>query len=104
MKPNRLVLSDAAAADILEQADWYSTQSGSALAERWENAVTSAIKSVVSHPSAGTPCRFRFLELRNLRRASVPGFRKHLLFYAFDSEQISILASSMERATFEPLL
>jgi hypothetical protein len=37
VKSNRLVVSDAAAADIVEQADWYSTQSGSALAERWEN-------------------------------------------------------------------
>jgi hypothetical protein len=27
-KKNRLVLSDAAVADIVEQAEWYSTQSG----------------------------------------------------------------------------
>lgn len=91
MKHNRLVLSEAAAADIVEQADWYATQSASALAERWENAVTTVIKSVLSHPQAGTPCRFYAHELRNLRRARVPGFRKHLLFYTFDSEKVFIL-------------
>jgi hypothetical protein len=34
VKKNRLVLSDAAVADIIEQAEWYSTQSGTALAGR----------------------------------------------------------------------
>ena len=34
MKKNRLVLSDAAVADIIEQAEWYSTQSATALAGR----------------------------------------------------------------------
>jgi plasmid stabilization system protein ParE len=55
----RLVLSDAAVADILEQADWYIAQSGQALAERWEKAITSAVLRVVKNPSAGAPCRFR---------------------------------------------
>ena len=51
MKKYRLVLSDAAATDIVEQADWYSAQSGEALAARWEQAVSSAIMRV-SHRSA----------------------------------------------------
>jgi toxin ParE1/3/4 len=101
---NRLVLSDAAVADILEQAEWYSTQSGRALAERWENAVTSAVKYVLSHPTAGMLCRFRSHELRNLRRASVPGFRKHVLFYTFDSEQIFVLRVVHGARDLEPLL
>lgn len=91
MRKNRLVLSDAAAADIVEQADWYQRQSGPALAERWENAATSAITRVVSRPAVGTPCEFRSRELRTLRRANIPGFRKHLLFYTFDSEEVFII-------------
>ena len=67
MKKARLVLSDAAAADILEQADWYMAQSGQALALRWEKAVTSAVLRVVKNPGAGTPCTFRPTELRNVR-------------------------------------
>ena len=53
MKHARLVLSDAAAADILEQADWYIAQSGQALAERWEKAVTAAVLRVLKSPTAG---------------------------------------------------
>jgi plasmid stabilization system protein ParE len=39
MKKRRLVFSDAAIADILEQADWYAVQSGRRLAQRWEKSV-----------------------------------------------------------------
>src|SRR2546430_12415696 len=41
VKKLRLALSEAAAADIVEQADWYEEQSGPTLAKRWEKAVTS---------------------------------------------------------------
>ena len=84
MRKNRVVLSDAAVADIVEQGDWYSTQSGNALATRWESAVTSAIMGVLQRPKAGTPCHFRAAELHDLRRTAIPGFPKHLLFYRFD--------------------
>jgi plasmid stabilization system protein ParE len=47
VKKPRLVLSDAAIADVVEQADWYRGQSGVALAKRWERAVTSALFRVV---------------------------------------------------------
>jgi plasmid stabilization system protein ParE len=36
MKKTRLVLTDAAIADILDQADWYLRQSGRPLAQRWD--------------------------------------------------------------------
>lgn len=91
MKKRRLVLSDAVVADILEQADWYSAQSGKRLALRWENAVTSAILRAVDRPGAGTPCHFRATELDALRRAAVPGFPRHLLFYKFDSVEVFVL-------------
>jgi len=51
---NHLVLSEAAAADILEQADWYSTHSGKPVAAGWQGAVTSAIMRVLQRPNAGT--------------------------------------------------
>lgn len=47
MKAARLFVSEAAAADILEQADWYEVQSGKPLAARWEKAVTAAILRIV---------------------------------------------------------
>ena len=46
MKRRRLVFSDAAITDILEQADWYFEQSGHKLAQRWEKAVKSASRKL----------------------------------------------------------
>jgi plasmid stabilization system protein ParE len=70
----RLVLSDAAIADVVEQADWYRVQSGAALAKRWERAVTSALLRILKNPAAGTRCTFRPVDLRDVRRATIGGF------------------------------
>jgi len=91
VKKHRLALSDAAVADIVEQADWYAAQSGRTLAERWEDAVTAAITRVLSRPNAGTPCRFQAAELHGLRRTAIPGFPKHLLFYKFDCGEVLVV-------------
>jgi toxin ParE1/3/4 len=91
VKKTRLVLSDAAVADILEQADWYSAESGPRLAKRWEKAVTSTLSRVVRKPAAGSPCEFRSSELRDLRRAAITGFPKHLLFYKCYEGEVFIL-------------
>jgi toxin ParE1/3/4 len=66
-------------------------QSGSALAKRWEKAVTSALLRIFKNPAAGTPCTFRPAELRDVRRAPIAGFPKHLLFYRFREAEIFIL-------------
>jgi toxin ParE1/3/4 len=91
VKTARLVLSDSAVADILEQADWYMAQSGQALVQRWEKAVTSAVLRVVENPAAGTPCAFQPAELRNVRRTAIVGFPKHLLFYRVHGTEILVL-------------
>ena len=91
MKKRRLVLNDAAVADILEQADWYAVQAGEVLAKRWEKAVTIAVLRAVSRPAAGAPCAFRSPELQGIRRTTISGFPKHLLFYRFDEGEIHIL-------------
>lgn len=91
MKKRRVAFSDAAIADILEQSDWYVAQSRRPLAQRWEKAVTSAIALIVNHPAAGAQCSFRALELHDVKRTTVRGFPRHLLFYRFDEEEIFIL-------------
>jgi len=91
VKKPRLVLSDSAIADILEQVDWYLGQSGRPLARRWEKAVTSAISYVVTHPAAGPLCTCKSPELRGVRRTAIPGFPKHLLFYRFDEAEVFVL-------------
>ncbi len=91
MKKTRLVFSDAAIADVVEQADWYITQSGTALAKRWEKAVTSAVLRILKNPAGGTRCTFRPTGLRDVRRATIGGFPKHLLFYRFQGTEVFIL-------------
>ena len=104
MKNPRLVLTDAAIADVLDQADWHIQQSGRPLAQRWEKAVTSAISRVVSHPAAGAPCTFKSPELRGVRRTAIPGFPKHLLFYRFDGEEVLVLRVVHSARDLERLL
>jgi toxin ParE1/3/4 len=91
MRKRRLVFSDAAIADILEQADWYEAQSGRRLAKRWEKAVKSAVSFVTRRPVAGAPCTFRVAALQGVRRVAVSGFPKHLLFYQFDELEVFVL-------------
>jgi toxin ParE1/3/4 len=91
MKRRRIVFSDASIADILEQADWYAAQSGQPLARRWEKAVTTAISHLPTRPATGPPCKFRSPALRDIRRATIAGFPKHLLFYRFDDDEVFVL-------------
>jgi toxin ParE1/3/4 len=81
VKNSRIVLSDLAVADILEQADWYGAQANQKLAKRWEQSVTSALLRISQRPSAGALCKFSAEELRGTRRIPVTGFAKHLIFY-----------------------
>jgi plasmid stabilization system protein ParE len=104
VKKYRLVLSDAAVADVVEQAEWYVAQSGQPLANRWEKAVTSAILRVLSRPTAGAHCAFESPELHDVRRTTISGFPKHLLFYRFDAEEVFVLRIAHGARDLERLL
>ena len=91
MTKRRLVFSDAAIADILEQSEWYAVQSGRTLARRWEKAVQSAVKLAERRPVAGTQCQFEPPELTGMRRIPISGFSRHLLFYLFNDEEVFIV-------------
>ena len=91
MKLQRITLSDAAVADILEQADWYESQADYKLAERWENAVTTSLLRILKGPRLGQLCHFKSEELGDVRRAFVRGFPKHLVFYRFRDKELFVL-------------
>ena len=91
MKAARLTVSEAAAADIIEQADWYQQQSGAQLAKRWETAVTSAVLRIMDRPRAGTISKFPHSELIDVLRVLILGFLKHLIFYQVRKSEILIL-------------
>ena len=91
MKTLQLRISEAAVADILEQADWYRTRGNSALGNRWEEAVTSALLRVTRNPKSGASCRFSAKELAEVRRMIVPKFPKHLVFFQSLRDEVVIL-------------
>jgi toxin ParE1/3/4 len=91
VKRSRIHLSDAAANDIIEQADWYEERANSRLGNRWESAVAQALLRIVKNPRSGAPCTFKASELRGARRVSVSGFPKHLIFYRVEKDALLIL-------------
>ena len=91
MKAQRIILSEAAAADVLEQAEWYEAHADLHLAKRWERAVVSTLLRISRLPNAGSPCSFRAAELQGARRVAVTGFPKHLVFYQSRGDQVVVL-------------
>jgi len=81
MNRTKLRLTEVAVSDIREQADWYEQRSGHALARRWENNVTAALIRIEKNPRLGAKCGFRADELQGVRRMSIGGFPRHLIFY-----------------------
>lgn len=86
-----LRVSEAAAISIVEQADYYQHASDLALAQRWESAVTRALRSLLSRPETGAPCHFRSQFLEGLRWMQVPGFPKHMVFYRYLPDEKAIV-------------
>jgi toxin ParE1/3/4 len=91
VKSATLRLSDVAVSDVLEQSTWYEQRSGKALAERWDDAVTSSLIRILEHPTSGSSCGFHPTELRGIRRMSIQGFPRHLVFYSTESNEVLIL-------------
>ena len=91
MKASKLSFSEAAASDILEQADWYEEQSDRNLSRRWQTAVTRTISLLMRSPLLGQLCHFGDRDLAELRRIPIAGFPKHLLFYKFANEELLIV-------------
>jgi toxin ParE1/3/4 len=91
VKARKITLSETAATDILEQADWYEAQSDQKLAQRWEKAVTSTLLRMVRVPNAGSPCSLKAVKLRGTRRVAVTGFPRHLVFHQSHGDEIVVL-------------
>lgn len=87
----KLRISEAAAASILEQSDYYLQVSDTQLAQRWEAAVDEAVRLLLDWPERGTLCRFRSAALMDVRWIPVAGFSKHMAFYRYLPQEDAIL-------------
>ena len=91
MNRAQLRLTDVAVSDIQEQADWYEQHSDRTLARRWEHGVTVALTRIERNPRSGAKCAFSPDELQDIRRMSITGFSRHLVFYRAEKKEIRIL-------------
>jgi toxin ParE1/3/4 len=91
VKRLRIRFSEAAITDIIEQSDWYRQRSGNALSARWDREIDSVIQRILRNPETGAHCSFPSVELVGLRRTSVEGFPKHLIFYRIGDNEIFVL-------------
>ena len=86
-----LSLTGTAADDIVEQAEWYELRGDTRLSKRWERSVYLSIYRLLRHPHSGALCTFKSAGLRGIRRAHVPAFPRHLVFYRVENDQITVL-------------
>jgi toxin ParE1/3/4 len=103
VKRSSIRFSDLAVADLLEQADWYASQSGLRLTKRWDKAVTATLLRISAVPGAGTLCRFKADQLQGTRRMLIAGFPRHLIFYQIEPEGILVLRVVHGARDLEPL-
>lgn len=91
MSKRGLEITEAAATDILEQANWYAEQANEQLAVKWERAITATILSIVDYPQAAPISNFKSPDLVEIRRISVQNFPRHLIFYRVTESAVLIL-------------
>ena len=77
--------------DLREVAAYLLIEASEAVAVRFEKAVQNATHTLAGMPGIGVPCSFRNPELHNVRRLTVTGFEKWLLFYRATEDRIDVI-------------
>lgn len=77
----RLIVRPLAQQDITESSEYLDSQAGFAIAERFLAAVRAEFESIAKMPQIGSPCDFKSYQMRHVRRWSVTGFERWLIFY-----------------------
>lgn len=72
--------------DILASAEYLDSEAGFDVAERFLRAVRAEFEALAKMPRSGALCGFMSRDARDMRRWSVTGFERWLIFYeALDS-------------------
>jgi plasmid stabilization system protein ParE len=75
--------------DLAEELNWLNQKAGPVVAERWYEAVGTAIEQLRKHPGLGRPRRD--LKPGGIRSWRVKGFARWLLFYIERPEALVFL-------------
>jgi plasmid stabilization system protein ParE len=74
------------AADEIEACgEFFRTESGEELANRWETSLDESLRTLLQFPQRGVLVRFRSGVC--FRRIPVLGFRNYLIFYEYQQDQ-----------------
>jgi plasmid stabilization system protein ParE len=100
-----LFFSQTANYAITDQWDYYTAKESSALADRWESAVASTVKLLLTAPERGALCRLPHPAISELRWVPVDGF-PFRIFYLHDAEstRLTVVHVLHNRRDIEDLL
>ncbi|MGD0802070.1 MAG: type II toxin-antitoxin system RelE/ParE family toxin [Terracidiphilus sp.] len=77
--------------DIRDVAAYMLVEASEAVAVSFEKAVQNLAQTLAGMPEIRVPCSFRNPELHNVRRLTVTGFEKWLLFYRATEDRIDVI-------------
>jgi toxin ParE1/3/4 len=86
----RVIIRAPAARDLEERADYLAERTLDA-SLRFSEAVADAFRQLAGMPGIGAPQEFKNSSLRGIRCFRVPRFVKHLIFYQFDDDSLTVL-------------
>lgn len=76
---------------MLDQADYYDAQGGTALGDRFLAACEEGFARLAAFPESGTALRLRHSRLQNIRFILVPGFDSIRILYTFREGRVQII-------------
>ena len=91
MNNARFVLRAAAQRDLDAFADYFETEAGKDLAQRFIDSAQTTFTSLGDTPHIGPPVFTRNPVLRNLRKWRISGFPNYMIFYRPEEDYIRIL-------------
>ena len=77
--------------DVQESATYLASEASPETGERFLDAVQAECATLASFPKIGSPCFFRNLRLRSLRRHPVSNFENWLIFYQPEEGAIEVV-------------
>jgi toxin ParE1/3/4 len=86
-----VVVLPAAQNDLLDQAEYYDSQGGETLGNRFLARCEAGFERIAAFPESGTRVRLRHPKLKGCRFILVPDFDKILIFYKSSEGKIQIV-------------
>lgn len=89
MSSKRLELLPQAERDLQQVTVWYREQGGEALALKWVDAASAALRHIGAHPGSGASRHAHVLNIGGLRFWQVHGF-PYLIFYIERATRVDV--------------